>query len=181
MKIKLTVMLAMLHLAIIASAQVAHPERRITVQYHKGAYFEKVIRIKKQSTDTLRMIVEKWAVATFNSVGDVIKIRTEDAIGGEGVEQGIVLATFPRVMGNLKYAFQIQFGQDVVYFRMYNLQIHTELDHTYPFEDYVFDDYGCEATGKQARAVKDHATRIANVLVNSLRTFFTGYQNCRMD
>jgi hypothetical protein len=136
-----------------------------------SALFVKVIDVKSRSSENLYGIINAWTIATFNSAGDVVKKRVEDeVIQGVGVEPGIVLYTFPRVVASLGYIFAIEVENNKICFSMSDMNILTD-ETKYTLEEYLYDKKGHEIHDKQNSRIKSHATKIANVLIESLQLF----------
>ena len=136
-----------------------------------SALFVKVIDVKSRSAENLYSLINAWTISTFKSAGDVVKKRVEDeVIQGVGAEPGIVLYTFPRVVASLKYVFTIEVENNKICFSMSDMNILTD-ESKYTLEEYLFDKKGHEFHDKQARRIKSHATKIANVLIDSLQMF----------
>jgi len=136
-----------------------------------SALFIKDIDVKNRSAETLYNIINAWTISTFNSASTVVKRKVEDiTIQGAGVEPGITLYPFPRVVANLSYVFTIEVEDDKICFTMSDMIILTDASK-FSLEEYLFDKKGHEIYDKQSRKIKSHATKIANVLINSLKLF----------
>jgi len=136
-----------------------------------SALFVKDIPVKNRSAENLYNIINAWTISTFNSASTVVKRKVEDVIiQGVGVEPGIVLYAFPRVVASLKYSFTIEVEDDKICLSMSDMNIVTD-ESNYTLEEYLFDKKQHEIDDKQTRKIKSHATKIANVLVNSLKVF----------
>jgi len=136
-----------------------------------SALFIKDIDIKNRSAENLYNIINAWTISTFNSAGTVVKRKVEDVIiQGVGAEPGIVLYTFPRVVASLKYSFTIEVEDNKICFSMSDMIIVTD-ESSYTLEEYLLDKKQHEIDDKQTRKIKSHATKIANVLINSLKLF----------
>jgi len=141
------------------------------IYLHGSALFSKDLQVKKRSAENLYSIINAWTISTFNSASTVVKRKAEDVIiQGVGVEPGIVLYAFPRVVASLKYSFTIEVEDDKICFSMSDMNIVTD-ESNYTLEEYLFDKKGHEIDDKHTRKIRLHATKIANVLVNSLQVF----------
>ena len=145
---------------------------QVQMIYVNGAVlFVKVMEVKNRSAEDLYKIIDAWTISTFNSAGDVVKKKVEDElIQGVGVEPGLVLYKFPRVVASLRYLFTIEIENNKICFLLSDMNILIETDK-YTLEEYLFDKKGREIYDKQTRKIKSHATKIANVLINSLQLF----------
>jgi hypothetical protein len=168
------------HLIIITAggiecaAQVnGQPNADIQLQYIIGsAEFQKNILFENITPAELYTALNQWAISSFNSSATVIKNTIEnELIQIEGIEPGIVLFKFPRSTAQLKYILNLEIENNKLCFIMHNMEVVTELNK-YTLEEYNFEKDGSELLNKQTKRVKDHATRIASVLINSLNTFF---------
>lgn len=136
-----------------------------------AALFVKVIEVKNRSAENLYNIVNAWTISTFNSAGTVVNKKVEDVvIQGVGIEPGIVLYTFPRVVASLQYSLTIEVENNKICFSMSDMNILTDASN-YTLEEYLFDKKEHEIDNKQTKKIKSHATKIANVLVNSMNVF----------
>jgi hypothetical protein len=168
------------HLMIITAggiecaAQVnGQPNADIQLQYINGsAEFQKTIMFENITAADLYNALNQWTISSFNSSAEVIKHTIEnELIQIEGIEPGIVLFKFPRSTAQLKYILNMEIENNKLCFTMLKMEVLTELNK-YTLEEYNFEKNGRELVNKQTKRVKDHATRIASVLINSLNTFF---------
>lgn len=150
-----------------SSAKSTHVQM---IYVNGSVLFVKVIEVKNRSAEDLYNIINAWTISTFNSASDVVKRKVDgEVIQGVGVEPGIVLYTFPRVVASLKYILTIEVENNKICFTMSDMNIITETTNT--LEEYLYDEKGREINDKQTSKIKLHATRIANVLINSLHLF----------
>jgi hypothetical protein len=136
-----------------------------------SAEIQKNIEFESIEIPDLYNAIDRWVTDSYNSSG-VIKHRFENKlIQIEGVEPGIVLFKFPRSTAQLKYTLNIEIEDKKLCFTMRDMQVITELNK-YTFENYNYEKGGSEIINKQTKRVSTHASRVANVLVNSLNAFF---------
>lgn len=156
----------------VEASNAASPKAQVQMIHLNGsALFIKVIEVKSRSAENLSDIINAWTISTFNSASTVVRQKVEnEVIQGVGIQPGIVLYTFPRVVASLRYSFTIETENNKICFRMSDMTILTE-GTNYTLEEYLLDKQGHEIDDKQARKIKLHATRIANVLINSLKLF----------
>lgn len=137
-----------------------------------SAEIQKDIEFESIEISDLYNAIDRWVIDSFNSSSSVIKHKFENKlIQIEGVEPGIMLFYFPRSTAQLKYTLNIEIDDKKLCFTMRAMEVITELNK-YTFEKYNYNEDGSEIINKQTKRVSTHASRVANVLVNSLNAFF---------